>query len=74
MNTDYYYQLFSKDNKLFQQKIPFIDCIKIVQTRSDVVASLAFAMEEARPKKWIRQFREYMGELGVGLLQVGGGK
>ena len=27
-------------------------------------------LEEARPKKWIRQFREYMGELGVGLLQV----
>ena len=28
-------------------------------------------LEEARPKKWIRQFRQYMGELGLGLLQVG---
>ena len=27
-------------------------------------------LEEDKPKKWIRQFREYMGELGVGLLQV----
>ena len=30
-------------------------------------------LEEARPKKWIRQFREYMGELGeMSAGEVGG--
>ena len=35
-----------------------------------LIAIFKKMLEEVKPKKWIRQFMEYMGELGVGLLQV----
>ena len=43
----------------------------MLRTKNSLLRAIFEKMlEEARPKTWIRQFREYMGELGVWLLQV----